>query len=123
MAATMTAHERDMTGAFDVHRQSKLFSAYALQEVFGKPIEAETPQSRLKQVGMLTVLYMMHQNHRKLTLSNIIEVTGLTRNGAAESINPLIQRGILSETIVKNSMGRGTARQFEFSASVFDRLT
>ncbi|WVT77612.1 MarR family transcriptional regulator (plasmid) [Sinorhizobium chiapasense] len=111
-----------MTSALNAHWQSQLFSAYALQEVFDKPVEGETPQSRLKQVGMMTVLYMMHQNHEKLTLSNISQITGLTRNAVAESIDPLIERGILTETIVKNSMGRGTARQFEFSPDVFDRL-
>ncbi len=111
-----------MTSALNAHWQSQLFSAYALQEVFDKPAEGETPQSRLKQVGMMTVLYMMHQNHEKLTLSNISQITGLTRNAVAESIDPLIERGILTETIVKNSMGRGTARQFEFCPDVFDRL-
>ena len=111
-----------MTSALNAHWQSQLFSAYALQEVFDKPVEGETPQSRLKQVGMMTVLYMMHQNHEKLTLSNITKITGLTRNAVAESIDPLIERGILTETIVKNSMGRGTARQFEFCPDVFERL-
>ena len=111
-----------MTGALKAHRQSQLFSAYALQEVFGKPVEGETPQSRLKQVGVMTVLYVMHQRHEKLTLSNIVRITGLTRNAVAESVDPLIERGILTETIVKNSMGRGTARQFDFTPEVFDRL-
>ncbi|MEI2298725.1 MarR family transcriptional regulator [Ensifer sp. MJa1] len=111
-----------MTSTLNAHWQSQLFSAYALQEVFDKPVEGETPQSRLKQVGMMTVLYMMHQNHEKLTLSNISKITGLTRNAVAESIDPLIERGILTETIVKNSMGRGTARQFAFCPDVFDRL-
>ncbi len=111
-----------MTSALNAHLQSQLFSAYALHEVLDKPIEGETPQSRLKQVGMMTVLYMMHQSHQKLTLSNIIKITGLTRNAVAESVDPLVERGILTETIVKNSMGRGTARQFEFRQGVFDRL-
>lgn len=71
---------------------------------------------------MMTVLYMMHQSHEKLTLSNIVKITGLTRNAVAESIDPLVERGILTETIVKNSMGRGTARQFEFCPEVFDLL-
>lgn len=111
-----------MTSALNAHWQSQLFAAFALQEVLDKPIEGETPQSRLKQVGMMTVLYMMHQSHEKLTLSNIIKITGLTRNAVAESIDPLVERGILTETIVKNSMGRGTARQFEFCPGIFDRL-
>ena len=112
-----------MTGALNAHWQSQLFSAYALQEVLGKPAEGETPQSRLKQVGMMTVLFVMHQRDEKLTLSNIVKITGLTRNAVAESVDPLVERGILTETIVKNSMGRGTARQFEFCPELFDRLS
>ena len=111
-----------MARALNAHWQSQLFAAYALQEVLDKPIDGETPQSRLKQLGMMTVLYMMHQSHEKLTLSNIVKITGLTRNAVAESIDPLVERGILTETIVKNSMGRGTARQFEFCPEVFERL-
>ncbi|MBB3918676.1 MarR family transcriptional regulator [Rhizobium fabae] len=111
-----------MTSSLNAHWQSQLFAAYALQEVLDKPIDGETPASRLKQLGMMTVLYMMHQGHEKLTLSNLTKITGLTRNAVLESIDPLIARGILTETIVKNSMGRGTARQFEFCPGVFDRL-
>lgn len=111
-----------MASALNIHWQTQLFSAYALQEVLGRPVEGETPQSRLKQVGMMTVLYMMHQSHQKLTLTNITQVTGLTRNAVTESVDPLVKRGILQETLVKNSMGRGTARQFEFSPAVFEML-
>ncbi|MET3794944.1 MarR family transcriptional regulator [Aquamicrobium terrae] len=111
-----------MTSALNAHWQNQLFSAYALQEIFDRPIEGETPQSRLKQIGMMTVLYMMHQSHQKMTLSNISKITGLTRNAVVESIDPLVERGVLTETIVKNSMGRGTARQFAFSPEVFEQL-
>ncbi|MCO6180740.1 MarR family transcriptional regulator [Ciceribacter sp. RN22] len=111
-----------MTSALNGHWQSQLFAAYALQEILDRPVEGETPQSRLKQLGMMTVLYMMHQNHERLTLSNLAKVTGLTRNAVLDSIDPLVARGILRETLVKNSMGRGTARQFEFPPEVFERL-
>ncbi|SFU15864.1 MarR family transcriptional regulator [Mesorhizobium sp. YR577] len=112
-----------MTSVLNAHLQNQLFSAYALQEILDNPIEGETPQSRLKQVGMMTVLYMIHQSHEKLTLSNIVEITGLTRNAVKESVDPLVARGILRETLVKNSMGRGTARQFEFHPELFERLS
>ena len=97
-------------------------SVLALEEVLDKPVEGETPQSRLKQVGMMTVLYMMHQRGETLTLANIKAVTGMTRNTAKESIDPLVARGILQETIVKNSAGRGTAWQYEFCSEIFERL-
>jgi Fic family protein len=102
--------------------QNQRVSVLALEEVLDKPVEGETPQSRLKQVGMLTVLYMMHQRGETLTLANIKVVTGMTRNTAKESIDPLVARGILRETIVKNSVGRGTAWQYEFCPEIFERL-
>lgn len=102
--------------------QNQRVSVLALEEVLDKPVDGETPQSRLKQVGMMTVLYMMHQRGEKLTLANIKEVTGMTRNTAKESIDPLVARGILLETIVKNSVGRGTAWQYEFCPEISERL-
>lgn len=111
-----------MARAIETQRQEQRFSAYALEAVLDKPIEGETPQSRLKQVGMMTVLYMMYRSGQKLTLANIKETTGMTRNTVKESIDPLVARGILKETIVKNSAGRGTAWLYEFAAETFDRL-
>lgn len=46
----------------------------------------------------------------------------MTRNTVKESVDPLVARGILQETIVKNSAGRGTARQYEFAPEIFERL-
>ena len=46
----------------------------------------------------------------------------MTRGGVIETIDLLVQRGILTETMGKNSMGRGTARQFEFARSVFEHI-
>ncbi|KVK50014.1 transcriptional regulator [Agrobacterium sp. TS43] len=102
--------------------QSQALSVYAVREILEKPIEGESAQSRIKQIGMMNILYLMHQAHQKLTLSNIIEITGMTRGGVIETIDLLVQRGILTETLGRNSMGRGTARQFEFSPRFFDAL-
>lgn len=102
--------------------QNQRVSVLALEEILDKPVEGETPQSRLKQAGMMTVLYLMHQRGEKLTLANIKELTGMTRNTVKESIDPLVARGILQETIVKNSLGRGTAWQYEFCPDLFEKL-
>lgn len=102
--------------------QTQALPIFAVREILDKPLEDETPQSRIKQIGMMNILYMMHQAHEKLTLSNIIEFTGMTRSGVLETIELLVQRGVLTETLGKNSMGRGTARQFEFAHQVFKAL-
>ncbi|MBB4574560.1 DNA-binding MarR family transcriptional regulator [Rhizobium lentis] len=102
---------------------SLAFSGLILHEILDHPLEDETPQARLKQVGMMTIIYSMNQAHQKLTLSSIMEVTALTRTGVKETVDLLVKRGMLNETIVKNSMGRGTARQFKISEGLLKNLS
>lgn len=98
------------------------FSALILRLIMDHPRDGETAQSRLKQIGMMSVLYHMHLGQVPLTLTNIIEETGLTRTGVAETVDQLIQRKILNETLEKNILGRGTARRFRIAPVLFDRL-
>ena len=111
-----------MTRALNQQWHSLAFSAFIFHEIVDNPIEDETPQSRLKQIGMMSVLYIMHQGHQQLTLSNIVEITGLTRTGVTETIDPLVRRGLLTEKFVKNSMGRGKARQFDIAPQILEKL-
>ncbi|ACP22476.1 conserved hypothetical protein (plasmid) [Sinorhizobium fredii NGR234] len=111
-----------MTRALNLQWHSLAFSAFIFHEIVDNPQEDETPQSRLKQIGMMSVLYIMHQGHQQLTLSNIVELTGLTRTGVTETIDPLVRRGLLTEKFVKNSMGRGKARQFDIAPQILEKL-
>lgn len=113
----------DMARAMKTQWHSLAFSGLILHEILDHPLEDETPQARLKQVGMMTIIYSMNQAHQKLTLSSIMEVTALTRTGVKETVDLLVKRGMLNETIVKNSMGRGTARQFEISEGLLKKLS
>lgn len=102
--------------------QTQALSVFAVREILDKPLEDESAQSRIKQIGMINILYMMHQAHEKLTLSNIIQFTGMTRGGVIETIDLLVKRGILTESLGKNSQGRGVARQFELAPRLLDNL-
>lgn len=113
----------DMTSAIKTQWHNLAFSGLILHEILDHPLEDETPQARLKQIGMMTILYTMTQAHQKLTLSNIIEITELTRSGVKETVDLLVKRGMLVETMGKNSMGRGTARQFEISQDLLNKLS
>lgn len=112
-----------MTRALKTQLHNLAFSGLILHEVLDRTLEDETPQARLKEIGMMTILYTMSQTHQKLTLSNIIEITGLTRSGVKETVDLLVKRGMLRETMGTNSMGRGTARQFEISDSLLKKLS
>jgi hypothetical protein len=113
---------KSMPTSFDARWQSITFSSLAMSEIMDNPVEGETPQARLKQLGMLSLLYTLHLANIPLTLTNITEKTGLTRGGAAEPIDQLLARGLLREGWAKNALGRGKAREFEISDSLFARL-
>ncbi len=114
---------KQMTRALNVQWHNLAFSAFIFHEIFDDPLEDETPQSRLKQIGVIgVVLYIMHQGHQPLTLSNIVETTGLTRTGVTETVDPLVGRGLLTESFVKNSMGRGKARRFEIAPEILEKI-
>lgn len=111
-----------MPRALDAEWHSLSFSALILRLILDNPLDDETPQSRLKQIGMMSVLYYMHQGNQRLTLTNIIEVTSLTRGGVTETIDRLVSRKILTDAMVKNSMGRGQAREFKIAPDIFKKL-
>ncbi len=113
---------KSMPTSFDARWQSITFSSLAMSEIMDNPVEGETPQARLKQLGMLSLLYTLHLANIPLTLTNITEKTGLTRGGAAEPIDQLVARGLLREGWAKNALGRGKAREFEISDTLFARL-
>ncbi|HQS49944.1 MAG TPA: MarR family transcriptional regulator [Xanthobacteraceae bacterium] len=111
-----------MPSALDAEWHNITFSALILRLILDNPLEGETPQSRLKQIGMMSVLYYMHQANRPLTIMNIVEFTALTRGGVTEAIDQLVRRKIVTESIVRNSMGRGQARELKISPDIFKRL-
>jgi NADH/NAD ratio-sensing transcriptional regulator Rex len=83
-----------MTRALTTQWRNLAFSGLILHEILDHPLEDETPQARLKQVGMMTILYSMNQAHQKLTLSSIMEITALTRSGVKETVDLLVANGI-----------------------------
>ena len=111
-----------MPTRFDGEWHSLSFAALVLREIMDHSLDEETASSRLKQVGLMSVLYYMHIGNIPLTVANITEQTGLTRGGVEEAVGFLIKRQLLSETKTTNSMGRGRARLFHLPQSLFDRL-
>ncbi len=51
---------KSMPTSFDARWQSITFSSLAMSEIMDNPVEGETPQARLKQLGMLSLLYTLH---------------------------------------------------------------
>lgn len=91
-------------------------------QILGNLLKGETPTARVKLIGLMTLITALHNEDPTITLTRIIELTGLTRGVLAQDMNALVQRGLLIETMGNNSMGRGLARQFQLSPAVVETL-
>lgn len=98
------------------------FVTMATQQIMSNPLDGEMPLARIKQVAIMTLIVVekMHVATSPVTLTWVVEKTGLSRTAAIQTIEPLVQRGLLVETLGKNSMGRGTARQFRVPSDILD---
>lgn len=111
-----------MASSSDGSWRALSFSAIVLREIMDNPMPDETASARLKQVGLMTVLYYMNVANRALSLASITEETGLTRGGVYETIEFLLRRKLLEETETKNALGRGKARRFFIPVAIFERI-
>jgi DNA-binding MarR family transcriptional regulator len=89
-----------------------------VNQIMSNPLDGESASSRLKQVALMMVIHASLPHDGLVSLTDLARITGLTRGGIIETIEPLVRRGLLVETMGKNSMGRGTARYFEIASSV-----
>ncbi|TJW00097.1 MAG: hypothetical protein E5W97_30030 [Mesorhizobium sp.] len=94
----------------------------SMNQILANPVEGETPSAHLKQIGLMTVIGCLKSEDPVITITRLTELTGLTRSAVAETIGPLVERGLLVEKMGKNSMGRGVARQFEISPAFIETL-
>ncbi|WP_235920675.1 MarR family transcriptional regulator [Brucella tritici] len=87
-----------------------------------KPLADETPSSRLRQLGMMNLLYSLYKAESPLTLTAVTELTGMNRTSAQETIDPLVERGLLVASMGRTSLGRGKAWQYEIAPHIFEKL-
>lgn len=108
--------------ALDSSWRALSFTAFVMRQIMDNPLEDETASSRLKQVGLMSVLYCMHVGNQPLTLAAITAETGLTRGGVYETIAYLVKRRLLDEVEVRNTLGRGKARRFSIPETIFEQI-
>lgn len=97
-------------------------SAFLVHQITLKALPDETASSRLKQVGIMMLVFDLYDRGTPVTLAALAKASGLTRGGVYDSVDFLIRRGLLIETIVKNSMRRGQARLFSIAPAVIVSL-
>jgi hypothetical protein len=99
-----------------------VFATLTTHEIMSKHLPDETPNSRLRQLGMMNLLYSLQKTDTALTITSVTQVTGMTRKAAQEAIDPLVARGLLKESWGRTSIGRGKARQYEIAPEIFEKL-
>lgn len=109
---------------YDGDRRVKdiLINALLVQQIGKRALPNESPSYRLKQVALMHFILDFHDRGEALTLATLMAATGLTRGGLEEILTLLVKRGLLTETMGLNAIGRGRARQFALSSFIFDSL-
>ncbi len=94
------------------------------RQIMANPLKDETSAARLKQIALMTVIVVenLHTTASPITLAQLVDMTGLARNVAAQTVDPLVERGLLIEEMGKNSMGRGMARQLQIAPAVLEAV-
>lgn len=112
----------DMSSPHSRRRNLAAFATLITNEIMTKPLPDETPNLRLRQLGMMNLLFSMEDAATPLTITTITEMTGMARKAALETLEPLVSRGLLVESWGVPSHGKGKARQFQISPEIFNTL-
>lgn len=96
------------------------FNDAVIDEIFGQPQPDETPASRLKQVGLMMMLHRMQRQGVETTMPRTVAATGVSRAAATVILKPLLTRGTLIESRIRNVTGKGHAIRLDFCAQLRD---
>ena len=101
---------------------SSLFAALTMKMVLDNPLPDETPSHRVKQIGLLSIMYYMMSNDIPTTAPNIVKHTGLSRTTLNLVVKPLFTRDMLSDLYEPTSKTGGPIRCFVFSESLIAKI-
>ncbi|WP_235897431.1 MarR family transcriptional regulator [Neoaquamicrobium microcysteis] len=87
----------------------------ALHNIMTTCLRDETPGARLRQFGMMVLLMDLAAREAPLTVSTIVETTGMTRGAVEQVLSALDERGLIAAQWTKNSSGRGKARLYRLT--------
>lgn len=108
----------------DISWSSISFSAYLMQQIMEYPREGETTNSRMRQVTTLLMVFYAQASKNPPKGAEIAEYFGVARNVIQETLDLLIERGLLVEEEVPNSSRHGQGRkalQYSIPNEVFTR--
>jgi predicted transcriptional regulator len=89
-----------------------MFVARIVDEIFPK----ETGASRLQQVGLFTLIYLM-QRDPPVTAARVAEVTRQSQSQIHRQMKKLLDLKLIKRTKILNKQGRGQAFKLEINYS------
>jgi DNA-binding transcriptional regulator GbsR (MarR family) len=97
----------------DPHRELLwMFVAQIVDEIFPN----ETGASRLQQVGLFTLIYLM-QREPPVTAARVAEVTRQSPSQIQRQLKKLLHLKLIKRTQIKNKQGRGHAFELTINYS------
>jgi predicted transcriptional regulator len=87
-----------------------MFVAQIVDEIFPR----ETGASRLQQVGLFTLIYLM-QRDPPVTAARVAEVTRQSQSQIHRQMKKLVKLKLIKRTTILNKQGRGHALKLEIN--------
>jgi DNA-binding MarR family transcriptional regulator len=84
-----------------------MFIDRILDEVFPD----ETGASRMQQIALFTLIFVLEGRGEPVTASRVAELTGHSYGQIHTHVQKLVKRGIIERTRIPNRLGRGQAWQ------------
>jgi DNA-binding MarR family transcriptional regulator len=83
------------------------FGAAVLKIILDNPLPNETASHRVKQLGIMSIIYYMQSMGLETTGPALVAKTGVSRATLSLIVAPLIKRNLLKEEMKLNSIGEG----------------
>src|ERR1043166_3910135 len=80
-----------------------------VERILAEVLPDETGATRLQQVGLFTLIYMMQGDDEPVTASRIQAMTGQSQGQVGLLLKKLIDVGLIERTQIRNKQGRGRA--------------
>lgn len=82
-----------------------------------KEFEGETPTFRHALVATIMNLYELMVSGKELTLNNIMDLNGLSRQSNLDNLEALVKRDVLEKKVMRNAQGRGRVNIYYITES------
>ena len=99
------------------------FGQYVMKLIVDNPLPGETAASRMKQIGMMTIMHHMAVTGIETTATNIVKNSGISRPSLSEVLQPLVDRKLLREEIRRNALGHGKVLVYHFDDALSEAMS